>query len=370
MASAYGSHKIKISSAVIDCDIGGFCANCELFGWKGTSDVKKCSRCHVVAYCGQECQEEHWHKVHKEHCKYLGGIKKAKHSEHRKDACTTCMGSGSTGDPTNSNYACIFENLDWNILPATYPHPFPLNGSPEDRIEKLIIVAQRILLKVKVTKSPVYLAEPQHVEKLDRGLWALRGKMYLNRIYGGDFDPLTVLSLLSSPSAAFKSHSYEVISDLANCYSYQPCSDDYKLMVTFAMVREMVFSANIIHIENTLKSTIMLPDKFRQMLKKDRFFEVVDQIIEVLDQNLVPHRVLAAIACGGKTEQSCCQCHKRITVQGVFLNGLRTFVPRVVFNPLENERYVCESQECYDKEHCISEKMGLWFSAIMATVTR
>ena len=216
MASAFWSHKFRICSAVLyNRDIGDFCANCELFGWKPAADVKKCSRCHVLAYCGQECQEEHWNKVHKEHCKYLGGIKKAKHSEHRKDDCINCMGSGFIGDPTNSNYACIFENLDWSILPATYPHPFPLNGSPEDRIEKMILVAQRILLMVKVTKNPVYLAEPRHVENLERGLWELRGKIYLNRIYGGDHDPLTVLSLLVN--SAFDSPSWEVISDKANC---------------------------------------------------------------------------------------------------------------------------------------------------------
>ena len=115
--------------------------------------------CNVVAYCGKECQEEHWHKVHKNHCKYLGGIKKAKRSEHKKDTCETCIKSNSIGDlvfsPTNPNYVCIFEHVDWSMLPPTFPHPFPLNGCPEDRIEKMLNVGQRILLKIKVTENPV-----------------------------------------------------------------------------------------------------------------------------------------------------------------------------------------------------------------------
>ena len=89
-------------------DISNFCANCKLFEWKQPENLKivrKCTRCQEVAYCSKECQEEHWHKVHRNHCKYLGGVKKADHSEHRKDTCKTCIASDSVGDlvlsPTN-----------------------------------------------------------------------------------------------------------------------------------------------------------------------------------------------------------------------------------------------------------------------------
>ena len=134
------------------------CANCALFNWKQPDPKKplqRCTRCHVVTYCGRECQEEHWNKVHRKHCKYLGGIKKAPHSEHQKETCDTCIASNSLGDlvfsPTNPNYVCIFEHADWSLLPSTFPHPFPLNGPPEDRIEKMLNAAQKILLKIKVT---------------------------------------------------------------------------------------------------------------------------------------------------------------------------------------------------------------------------
>ena len=106
MASAVLDY--DISSAVLTYDISNFCANCKLFQWKQPENrktVRKCTRCQVVAYCSKECQEEHWHKVHRNHCKYLGGVKKADHSEHRKDTCKTCIASDSVGDlvlsPTN-----------------------------------------------------------------------------------------------------------------------------------------------------------------------------------------------------------------------------------------------------------------------------
>ena len=131
-------------------DIRSICINCELYSWKQPENPtipKKCTKCRAVAYCGKECQEEHWHKVHRNHCKYLGGIKKAKHSEHKKETCKTCIKSDSVGNlvvsPTNPNYVCIFEHIDWSMLPPTFPHLFQLTGHPEDRVEKMLTVAQK-----------------------------------------------------------------------------------------------------------------------------------------------------------------------------------------------------------------------------------
>ena len=91
--------------------------------------------------------------------------------------------------PSNPNYVCIFEYVDWSLLPPTFPHPFPLTGPPEDRIEKMLNAAQRILLKIKVTENPVYLMQPQQVDQLEADLWDLRSTIYLIRIWGGDQDP-------------------------------------------------------------------------------------------------------------------------------------------------------------------------------------
>ena len=68
-----------------------------------------------MAYCGVECQEEHWNKVHKKHCKYLAGIKKAKHSEHKRNICRTCTARISVGDlvfsPTNLSMSASLKML-------------------------------------------------------------------------------------------------------------------------------------------------------------------------------------------------------------------------------------------------------------------
>ena len=69
------------------------CANCDIFGWKQAdptiSPLKRCTGCYKISYCSKECQEEHWHKVHKRHCKYFSGKKTLEESDlHNKETST------------------------------------------------------------------------------------------------------------------------------------------------------------------------------------------------------------------------------------------------------------------------------------------
>ena len=324
-----------------------------------------------MAYCGKECQEEHWHKVHKKHCKYLGGLKKAERSEHRKDMCKTCIASDSVGDlvfsHTNPNYVCIFEHLNWKVVPPTFPHPFPLNGHPEDRIEKMVNVAQKVLLKIKVTKNPVYLLQPQQVDKFEKDLWDLRFNMYFNRSHGRDQNCLIVMASMGR-ILELDLHPWQIIANKASCSLW--CTD---LLATLALLIQLTRSTIHLRLENALKSPNSLPKGYRQMSKQDQFFEVADKIVGALEQKVVPFSDLAAIACGGKTEQNCSQCHKEIIVQGISIEDLtvRKLTALVVVSPVQNKRYHCESTECCDKERSRdSNKMARWFMAVWATSKR
>ena len=339
-----------------------FCANCKLFNWKqleAKKPLQRCTRCHLVTYCGRECQEEHWTKVHSKQCKYLGGIKKAKHSEHEKETCKTCIASNSVGDlvfsPTNPNYVCIFEHVDWSLLPPTYPHPFPLTGPPEDRIEKMLNVAQKILLKIKVTKNPIYLREQQAVDQMEARMWEMKGKMYLYRICGCDKDPVeAVRPFHEAFNEAMTGRPWIA---LACNFENRESQDRCKPWATFALLIDLMKLTTAIRDENSLKSPNSLPKDYRQVSKKEKFLEVADKIVEALDQEVVPFSDLASIACGGKTEQNCSQCNKKIVVQGISLScfQVRTSTAEIVFNPTETERYICESSECFNKERYVQE---------------
>ena len=244
--------------------------------------------------------------------------------------------------PINPNYVCIFEQINWKVLPPTYPHPFPLTGPPEARIEKMLTVAQKVLLKIKVTENPVYLLQPQQFDNLEKDLWDLRSKMYFNRICGGDQDPYKTMALVTDN---FRSSTvlWRIMRKFIGSQYLQIGGDDYKLLTTYALVVELIRSTVYIRSENLLKSPNLLPKDFRQMTKKEEFFEVADKIIEALDKQVVPITDLAVIACRGKTEQNCSQCGRKIVVQSIFLEDfpLKDARAKIVFKPLEDERYVC-----------------------------
>ena len=129
---------------------------------------------------------------------------------------------------------------------------------------------------------------------------------------------------------------------------------NYKLLATLALLIQLTRATTFLGLENAFKSSNSLPRDFRQMSKTDQFFEVTDKIIEALDQQVVPFQDLVVIACGGKTEQNCSQCDKQVIVQDISLEDLsvtlRGSTTEIVFNPIETERYICESSECYKKE--------------------
>ena len=90
------------------------CANCTVFHWDQPEDrstLKKCKKCGVVQYCSKACQAEHWELAQQHHCKKL------------RSASTVPV--------------VLYSH-----------HPFPLSGQPEDTMEMLIIVIQRILYKM------------------------------------------------------------------------------------------------------------------------------------------------------------------------------------------------------------------------------
>jgi len=52
--------------------------------------LKRCSGCHLVAYCSEKCQKEHWIYNHQKMCKMLSGRKQTKQYRHHFDKCETC----------------------------------------------------------------------------------------------------------------------------------------------------------------------------------------------------------------------------------------------------------------------------------------
>ena len=153
---------------------------------------------------------------------------------------------------------------------------------------------------------------------------------------------------------------------------YKKCEGSLILLMTFALVKDLIDYTTAINLESSLKSPISLPEANMPMSKPDQFFEVADKIIGALDQEVVSFSDLVAIACGGKTEQSCSQCHKKIVLQGIYLSGLPIGQPPEIFlSPIETERYICEATKCSKEEYSRNNyNTASWFSAVLATANK
>ncbi|KAJ8612342.1 hypothetical protein CTAYLR_008367 [Chrysophaeum taylorii] len=56
---------------------------------RATTDIKPCSRCRVVSYCGRDCQRNHWLTSHKAFCPVLADLLSFKNRSSRTAATTT-----------------------------------------------------------------------------------------------------------------------------------------------------------------------------------------------------------------------------------------------------------------------------------------
>ena len=156
------------------------CVNCEIFNWKQvdpkSSPLKRCTGCYKISYCSKECQEEHWHKVHKRHCKYFSGKKPLEESDlHKKETCGRCIKQEAAGRKVfkeeNPTYVCLFDPIlnSSNLAKAKAKflrdeYPMPSRESSSNRFERILDVLQTVLLKIKVTKQPIFCLYPSEVE--------------------------------------------------------------------------------------------------------------------------------------------------------------------------------------------------------------
>merc|ERR1712013_320227 len=129
--------------------------------------------------------EEHWHKVHKRHCKYFSGKKPLEESDlHKKETCGRCIKQEAAGRKVfkegNPTYVCPYDpNLNSSNFAKVNSflqdkYPMPSRESPSSRFERTLDVLQSILLKIKVTKQPIFRLYPTEVELIADELEKLR----------------------------------------------------------------------------------------------------------------------------------------------------------------------------------------------------
>merc|ERR1712013_545684 len=137
--------------------------------------------------------EEHWHKVHKRHCKYFSGKKPLEESDlHKKETCGRCIKQEAAGRKVfkeeNPTYVCLFDPIlnsgieakANSFLRDKYPMPSKENSS--SRFKRIIDVLQSILLKMKVTKQPMFCLYPAEVKLIADELEMLQANILDNAV--------------------------------------------------------------------------------------------------------------------------------------------------------------------------------------------
>merc|ERR1719419_1835443 len=62
-------HGSDVPAAAVHGDSYPACGNCENYA------TSRCAKCRAVRYCGIQCQQQHWHKLHKDDCVSVGQMK-------------------------------------------------------------------------------------------------------------------------------------------------------------------------------------------------------------------------------------------------------------------------------------------------------
>ena len=122
------------------------------------SKLKLCAGCRKISYCSKECQEEHWRKVHRQHCKIFSGRRKNSNDKcgvHDKETCSECIMQKAAGQAVfkekNPNYICVLSSTNPKakpLLELQQKYPLPLAGIGEKRPERFIDILQKLLLKI------------------------------------------------------------------------------------------------------------------------------------------------------------------------------------------------------------------------------
>ena len=338
------------------------CANCMVYGWKQEAKNKvtlRCTGCKIFYYCGRECQEEHWKKTHRQHCTALSQL--SSHT-HDKANCKYCILQTSAGSKVtksnNPNYICLVANkwlksqsaLELEVISS-------VTSDPDDLLERLFLITQRLELKRVVTG----LADSD--TPILGNLQSQRLKIYLDR--------------LTNPKKINDNFRSSEVPEGNNR------SDDvFQILETIRALNSMACIVTLIRRDQMLKRPEKsLPAEWRQTsrdIRKGHLLKKIRQILEALEDQVVPHRQLVEIVCEGNVEQNCRVCKKTVTVTKIsntyHFDSAGKVCVRSAFAyilPYEATGFMicCGSVECQTAVQ-ESDPVATWMAALASTLTR
>ena len=312
----YDSRKIFLRMATSG-RIG--CANCLVYDWKQveTSILQKCkrckllkfciiiiiislimTRCKVVQYCGKACQQEHWVKVHKHHCRHLARAQDSSLHSH---------------------------------------HPFPSEGLPGDNLEALVSLIQQLLVKMRRDKNVAFICFSRALNHLEEVMAVNRKEIWFTRkVWPAELTKPEIFTLFElQVELRDKIQGSDMWSSLHLAWRLLDDLDTALVLRSFKDPRTAA------------------PEKFWTGLENDSsiFLAALARVIDACKTRIPSFDELLSNFCGGSLQQVCTFCSKRMTVEAISgdVKGSLFGTPEVLLRPHLAMLFNCGRAEC-DKE--------------------
>ena len=306
----------------------------------GSSPLKRCTGCWKLSYCSKECQAEHWKKVHRHHCRILSGRSCLGGKGHNKEDCRHCVMEEAAGKAVlkegNPNYICFF-NPTKNPNAKRLLELEPLKTG--DRLERIVDLLQRLLLKIQKTRHPISRLHPVQVALIAEELCNLRMRM--------------CASTLVYPSNCYVHPDLSKLDDLLlpAFLKDHPSSGSLQLWKTFTGLLAMLFGVGLVALDGMVKRPEKsLPKdqaKTSKMVRAGSYLLLVDRILEAFEDRVISQKDFASIICENNLQRACSGCKKEVTIGNVstFL-GRNKGKPAVLWHLGQDNLYSCGSKEC------------------------
>ena len=362
------------------------CLNCAVYSWPqvkvpapfatsyiredSPSPLLRCGRCKMAHYCSKDCQLEHWVKVHKAKCLYIGPYiqgerdRKLVNSFHQKLSCPACLEAEEVGDMVRNkadpHWGCHLEGgADfWSSPTITfrgrdgelYDAPLAmelgeLGGTFTSRIEHTVSLLQRILHKMELTGHT--LAKREKFEELGHELFCMRHD-FLSKALNIPAGPLVQHYLAAKMmNSGAQKEMLGIIRALGTGYS-DSTKDRLRPWDTFVLLFDYFLDVlkdmkkGFEDIEGEVagaEATALVGEVETSLAVQDKW----DRVAAALAPGLAPYYTVLEIVLGGR-DKNCSACSKAVRVEATFGDHPR--------NHAKERRPVAVVQGFLPKFHC------------------
>jgi len=276
--------------------------------------LHRCGKCKVLNYCGQDCQAEHWKVVHKNHCKLLARAKE------------------SSETPVT-----IYSQ-----------HPFPSIPPPENTLEVLVELIQRVLVKMQDTNHPAFVMFPTEMEGLLATVVRNREIMWAHQ----KSDP----KLTNIYPRGLRNSVKLVDLTLTKYLAYHRDPHDLGSILRLLWFRLQDHTI-VLEVSGMKEPHAFIPEELCYGVQKEvrNFPTLLQNVIKAFDSSGHDHEFpsfknLLKIYCGGNLEQACTFCSRTMKIEAITgeANGLCDYnVGLAVVQPYFSPTFSCGDPVCY-----------------------